>query len=265
MAIIRSKRYTNFTVIDNCVFERNKLSFAAMGMLGYLLSKPDSWSVSATELAKVTDGTAKKSGRDAVYQIIDELIAAGFVTRTKRSNGKMDYTVFDKPVTDNPYYGKDVLREIPITEKPDTDNPTLINTETTTSTEKEVVSTDMASQEATPTPQPEKIIPPTPEPSLPEEPPKLKKGTRLPDDWVLSDSNYQYAASKGLDNQTIQDESEKFSNYWTSKTGVGATKLNWDKTWQNWILGMYKKISPSESSFVDMDYVDRQLKEAGLL
>lgn len=265
MAIIRSKRDVNFTVIDNCVFERNKLSFAAMGMLGYLLSKPDNWSVSATELTKVTDGTAKKSGRDAVYSLLDELMAAGFVIRTKKSNGKMDYTVFDKPVTDNPYYGKDVLREIPITEKPVTDNPTLVNTETTTSTEKEVVSTDMASQEATPTPQPEKIIPPTPEPPLPEEPPKLRNGTRLPDDWVLSDGNYQYAAGKGLDHQTIQDESEKFLNYWTSKTGVGATKLNWDKTWQNWILGMYKKISPSESSFVDMDYVDRQLKDAGLL
>ena len=250
MAIIRSKREVNFTVIDNCVFERNKLSFAAMGMLGYLLSKPDNWSVSATELAKVTAGTAKKSGRDAVYSLLDELIAAGFVIRSKKSNGKMEYTVFDKPVTDNPYYGKDVLREIPITEKPVTDNPTLVNTETTTSTEKEVVNT-MAAQDAPPTPQPDEIISPTPESPLPEKIPELKKGTRLPDDWFLCDSNYQYAAGKGLDHQEILDEEVKFKNYWLSKTGKDATKKSWDMTWQNWILNDLKwhKRIPTESIY----------------
>lgn len=175
MAIIRSKREERFTVINNCVLERNKLSFGAMGMLCYLLSKPDNWSVSVAELIKTTEDTAKKSGRDAVYGLLDELISNGFIVRTKRSDGKMDYTVFDEPVTDNPYYGKDVLREIPITEKPDTANPTLIKTETTTSTKKELTSTNIAgtSEDVPPT----EVIPclPTPvvpTPSLPEKPKK---------------------------------------------------------------------------------------------
>ena len=232
MAIIRSKREVNFTVIDNCVFERNKLSFAAMGMLGYLLSKPDNWSVSATELAKVTAGTAKKSGRDAVYSLLDELIAAGFVIRSKKSNGKMEYTVFDKPVTDNPYYGKDVLREIPITEKPVTDNPTLVNTETTTSTEKEVVNT-MAAQDAPPTPQPDEIISPTPESPLPEKIPELKKGTRLPDDWVLSEKNHQYAKDHGFDDSFISLLAEGFADYWRSDDAKNPLKSDWDSAWRN--------------------------------
>ena len=41
MAIIRSERRKNFTHIDNKVFADNVLSFRAMGLLGYLLSKPD--------------------------------------------------------------------------------------------------------------------------------------------------------------------------------------------------------------------------------
>lgn len=266
MAIIRRKRSKNFTVIDNAVFEEGFLSYEARGMLCTLLSKPANWQVNIHTLIKETEGTRKRSGRDAVYAILDEIISKGFIQRVKHSNGSIEYIVYDEPLTENASYGKSVIGKTRNTEKPDTENTdVLINTETTTRTEKELINTDMASQEATPTPQPEKIIPPTPEPPLPEDPPKLRNGTRLPDDWVLSDGNYQYAAGKGLDHQTIQDESEKFLNYWTSKTGVGATKLNWDKTWQNWILGMYKKISPSESSFVDMDYVDRQLKEAGLL
>ena len=45
MAIIRAKRDRNFTVIDNCVFADKQLSFAAIGLLCYLLSKPDNWLV----------------------------------------------------------------------------------------------------------------------------------------------------------------------------------------------------------------------------
>ena len=248
MAIIRSKRSKNFTVIDNKVFERGFLSYQARGLLCTILSYPDNWKINVQSLVNEVKGTDKESGETIIYNILKALRNAGYVKLVKHSNGSVDYIVFDSPILEKPDLEKPDL-EKPDLEKPDLENrDVLINTKTTTRTKKET--NTMASQEATPTPPPES---------------KLRNGTRLPDNWVLSDGNYQYAAGKGLDRQTIQDESEKFLNYWTSKTGVGATKLDWDKTWQNWILGMYKKITPSQSSFVDMDYVDRQLKEAGLL
>ena len=64
MAIIRSNRKTNYTVIDNRVFADHRLSFAAMGLLGYLLSKPDNWTISTAQLVTVTEGTGKHTRRD---------------------------------------------------------------------------------------------------------------------------------------------------------------------------------------------------------
>lgn len=34
----------------------------------------------------------------------------------------------------------------------------------------------------------------------------------------------------------IETEAIKFRNHWTSKTGKDATKLDWSRTWQNWVL-----------------------------
>ena len=73
MSIIRSKRQSNFTIIDNRVFADNCLSFAAMGLLGYLLSKPDNWTVNIAQLVEVTHDTAKHLRRDGVSAVMKEL------------------------------------------------------------------------------------------------------------------------------------------------------------------------------------------------
>ena len=69
--------------------------------------------------------------------------------------------------------------------------------------------------------------------------PLTKKASRLQKDWVLSDKLRQwtteYIQDKGIKTINIDDEELKFYNYWTSKS-KDATKLDWDKTWQNWIL-----------------------------
>jgi hypothetical protein len=62
------------------------------------------------------------------------------------------------------------------------------------------------------------------------------RGTRLPEDWRPSSAAISYAADRGMTPEHIRHEAEKFSNYWRSKTGAGATKVDWDATWRNWIL-----------------------------
>lgn len=148
MAIIRTKRQRNFTVIDNCVYEDHTLSFAAMGLLSYLLSKPDNWNISVPALIKVTVGTAKNSRTDAIYALLKELIKNRFVIRQKLPNGEVNYFVYDEPQAvaaedaddvaesqigkipnrEKPTQaksGKSLFGEIPDREKPDV----LINTE----------------------------------------------------------------------------------------------------------------------------------------
>lgn len=140
MTIRRQRRPERYTQIDNNVFRDNNLSFQAMGMLAYLLSKPHDWTVMVPQLAKVTHGTAKKTGRDGVYVILKELIAAGYVVREKQHSGDMEYIVLDEPNPENteqaesspekpnpekPEQANEPDPEKPDPEKPDPDFPTL--------------------------------------------------------------------------------------------------------------------------------------------
>ncbi|MDW6005488.1 conserved phage C-terminal domain-containing protein [Vibrio mangrovi] len=102
MSIRRAKRDQCFTLVGNHIFQEGHLSFQAMGMLTYLLSKPDHWQVSPAQLANVTQGAAKKTGRDGVYAILKELRQVGYVTTQKRASGEIEYIVFDEPKTVNP-------------------------------------------------------------------------------------------------------------------------------------------------------------------
>ena len=149
MTIKRGARRTGFTVLDNAVFNGN-LSFRAMGLLSYLLSKPDHWEVSVQQLVNMSGKTAQPDGRDRIYTIIDELIASGFVRRTRRRGdaGRMngyEYEVFDtqQPVDVVASNSQPPLPEIPDTAAPDLDSPytaetTQVKTDLEVKTELEV-------------------------------------------------------------------------------------------------------------------------------
>ena len=70
-----------------------------------------------------------------------------------------------------------------------------------------------------------------------------KRGSRLEKDWWPSEANIQYALSHGLSLDRISIEAEKFRNYWTAKAGKDAAKLDWDATWQNWILKASEEVN----------------------
>lgn len=62
-----------------------------------------------------------------------------------------------------------------------------------------------------------------------------KKGTRLPDVFLLTSEMREYGKAKRPEID-LELETEKFCNFWRAKTGKDATKLNWTLTWKNWIL-----------------------------
>ena len=96
-----------------------------MGMLGYLLTKPDDWSVIVSELVNVTKETAKPTGKEGVYNILKELRDKGFIVVQKNSDGSTDYTVYDEPLPNQgkPNQGK------PNQGKPNQAEPPLLNTD----------------------------------------------------------------------------------------------------------------------------------------
>lgn len=76
--IIRRKRHRQYTIVANEVADDDRLGFEALGLLTYLLSRPDNWSVHVKQLCK-----RGGCGRDKTRRILNELIAARYVVRQK--------------------------------------------------------------------------------------------------------------------------------------------------------------------------------------
>ena len=68
-----------------------------------------------------------------------------------------------------------------------------------------------------------------------EAPEPRKRGTRLPDDWMPTQTTIDKTK---LDCPLVDLERahEKFTNHWHAATGRNATKRDWDRTWRNWML-----------------------------
>uniref|UniRef100_UPI0035D03964 hypothetical protein n=1 Tax=Bartonella sp. OT172YNZD TaxID=3243572 RepID=UPI0035D03964 len=61
---------------------------------------------------------------------------------------------------------------------------------------------------------------------------QANRGCRLPDDF---EPDYDFAIEAGLPSERVKVEIAKFRDYWRSKAGANATKIDWQATWRNWI------------------------------
>lgn len=109
MSIIRAPRpEANFYMLNKAISEDARLSWAARGLLVFLLGKPDHWEVSTHHLINQTaDCLGKSSGRDSVRGLIRELEQAGYLQialeRTESGEfGGRSYTVSEVPATEKP-------------------------------------------------------------------------------------------------------------------------------------------------------------------
>ena len=101
--ITRQKRKDNFTVVNNEILQNPGLSWAAKGMLVYLLHLPDEWQINIADLSN-----RSKNGRDGTASIIKELMNAGYVTRQRSLTESKKFAGYDYTVNDEPVNGKAV-------------------------------------------------------------------------------------------------------------------------------------------------------------
>ncbi|MGF6772895.1 hypothetical protein P3T18_005389 [Paraburkholderia sp. GAS199] len=135
MSIIRAPRpQSNFYLLDKKISEDSRLSWASRGMLIFLLGKPDHWRVSVQALVNETAEAAMPSKRDAVYRVLGELQAVGYITRSQSKGnggtfGGVDYLVSEFPVdpltenTEAAPLPDSPLPAQPYAVQPDTDEP----------------------------------------------------------------------------------------------------------------------------------------------
>src|SRR5258705_13416727 len=86
--IIRNKHKSRFTQIPNAIFEDQRISIGAKGLLVYLLSRPPNWSVQHKQLQR-----ALGIGRKLLTKLLNELAEAGYVDRDE-NQGRDELNLF---------------------------------------------------------------------------------------------------------------------------------------------------------------------------
>lgn len=104
MTIVRVAKRGSYTVVDNRPIDDPTISFQALGLLTYLLSKPDHWEVSYRHLAtvKISAPPRRGEGTHAVRRALAELRDAGYLVQSKErgEGGTWQWvsTVYEVPV-----------------------------------------------------------------------------------------------------------------------------------------------------------------------
>jgi hypothetical protein len=204
MSIIRAPRpQSNFYLLDKRISEDKRLSWAARGMLVFLLGKPDHWIVSTQHLINETAESLRPLSRDGVRAVLQELIQAGYLRRVlaRADGGKLggyDYEVSETcitPATEKP------APDGPAPEKPAPANPPLVRTDS---------KQELNGKQG------------------------LRRATRLPADWALPSDWRQWAEGERPD-LDIDRTADTFRDYWISIGGKEGARLDWAATWRNWV------------------------------
>ncbi|MCA1004032.1 DnaD domain protein [Bacillus thuringiensis] len=123
MGIIRVKKDSNYSVINNTGLKDERLSWKAKGILAYALTLPDDWTFHISELARHA-----KDGEDSLRTGFKELKELGYVKRYPVRDGntkkitRWDTEIYETPQRNMPQVeNQDVV-------KPYVENQTLLNT-----------------------------------------------------------------------------------------------------------------------------------------
>lgn len=122
---ITLKKNYGFTQVPNAILRRTDLSWKAKGLIAYLLSLDEEWTVYKSDLKnRSTDGY------DSMISGFEELVNAGYIkTITIRKDGlfsNVEYIISNEPefllpIRENPESDK------PESDKPESENPQLMN------------------------------------------------------------------------------------------------------------------------------------------
>ena len=91
MSIIRAARKETYTNIDNKLINDPALDWKDLGLLVYLLSKPDHWAVNAEHLAK-----QRNLGIKGIYTGLKAICTAGYASKKPNPKGGWDWMISDE-------------------------------------------------------------------------------------------------------------------------------------------------------------------------
>lgn len=123
--IRRGVRNARYTTVPNHVFEDTRLSMDARWLLGYLLSKPDNWTIVIGDIIKKGN-----CGRDKARKMLTELVDCGYAEREQtRDEGRFSATalvIFDEPRAASDNSGGESVASLPQPEMPSPVKPSPV-------------------------------------------------------------------------------------------------------------------------------------------
>lgn len=263
MIVREENRAGNFTIMSNTCPQNIKLSSKAKGVMWYLLTLPDNWIISITEVTNhFTDGIS------AIRSAFKELEKAGYIEkalRKRRENGCMehgDYIAYEKPQLIEP---KKVIEktevkqgdlfqddekssdEKPNTVEPCTENQTLLNTNIikTNNTNKEtIIINDNLKEIELLQNQILKLNKQLNQNSEID----IEKNNTIPDRDTLESLFVSIAQlkatefTKTLDPLKLKLQFQLFEGYWIPKWDRSRKKANPEKAIENWLLNSFTRL-----------------------
>lgn len=138
MSIIRTihNRENPYAQLCKATINDPNLSLTALGLWALAMSKPNHWKFYIKQIYET-----RKEGRDAIYNAINELIAAGYCYRHQKKQknelgryifASIEYIFFEHKPTEQELEDFKIMfsqTPFPETEVADTKNPPLVNTE----------------------------------------------------------------------------------------------------------------------------------------
>lgn len=228
-----------FTIITNQALRDRSLSFRARGVLGYVLSNVEGWETNAEAISRM--GT---EGRDAIRTALNELEAAGYLSRTvsRGTDGRWitDWVMYETPQEADKAAGEDRGGFSA------TDNPRRETSDGSPATVSQALKAEDHQEDhqedshlaslggdapAAPT-----LLDLDPEPPKPK--PK-KRATSVPAGFVPNDTHRAIAAERHLD---LRHEWLKMSDWAQAK---GQTYLDWDAAFRSWL----RKATPDHPAY----------------
>lgn len=119
---------SHFTITSNASSEDSNISWAAKGLLWYILSRPKDWKIYVNQLSKIYCGPKKGSKKDAIQELLRELRDAGYIVYLKYrdSTGKWAHRYDVYPSPKNDFQKMFPERDQPALEDPAPDNPVIL-------------------------------------------------------------------------------------------------------------------------------------------
>ncbi len=139
-----------YVMVNRQSLQDRQMSWNARGLWSYLISLPDNWEVSVAQLTKFYLGQKRGNKRDALYEMLKELIDLGYVQalQVKGEKGRfseVDYIVYESKqavpakTTENKPNPSTLKKKVPKTAYPDTARPDPVKPTQTINNDREEI------------------------------------------------------------------------------------------------------------------------------